>query len=92
MRPILFEWVVVQSKGEDLVLTPNQYDVYKRQHSGVIRFKNFEINPAFVVQVRKEPVNELKNMYPCLKCQKTGKSLGEVCTNCAGSGVDTKNV
>lgn len=88
----VFQWVMTMSEGDQIFLTESQYDHYKANwEDGKMFFKTLEVNPSFVVSAIKQPAKELKQMYPCLKCQTTGKSLGKICPNCEGSGVDTTN-
>lgn len=68
-----FEWVFTMNKGEPIVLTEKQYDFYDvNRGDGTVVFKNFEINPSFVVSAIKQSADNLYEMYPCKECKASG--------------------
>jgi len=91
----IFEWVIVMNKGEEIILTENQYEFYAedRKRNQVI-FDGFEFNPAFVVQAYKRPADEIVRMYRCPDCNggtmvaKGDKAI--MCPLCKGTGADLK--
>lgn len=90
-QKIAYEWVLTMSKGDDILLTENQYKVYKENHKeGKIFFADVEVNPAFVMSARKRPAtNWLKDKYPCTACYTAGRNPDNTdwCEVCGGSGV-----
>jgi hypothetical protein len=99
-----YEWVFVMSKGDDVYLTENQYQVYfDHWKEGQLFFGKLGINPSFVVQFFKREADGLFDLYPCVKCYKQGylqivpkdvtKGLTyEECPVCKGTGLDFSNV
>ena len=68
-----FEWVVVSSKGEDLILTENQYKVFREnRESGTVAFEDFEINPSFVVKAYRREAQVVNLKYRCETCTTNG--------------------
>lgn len=99
MRKRTYEWIVVSSKGEDLCLTEEQFQAYQdNREEGVVSFRNFEINPSFVVKAFKRPAETLFELYPCKNCGQngwiipSGKSGStenmEDCSVCGGTGIN----
>ena len=95
-RKVAYEWVIVMSKGEDIVLTENQYAYFdENRKENYIIFDNFEFNPAFIVQAYKRPAEIIKDYYPCETCHTSGWEITKegkriVCSKCGGTGVDLK--
>lgn len=101
MRKIFYEWIVTLSKGEDLYLTENQYQHYKDNwKEGQMFFRDFNLNPSFVVKMEKKPGEHLLEKYPCSACHMNGQVLKESgsgsdnsfeeCKNCKGTGADIR--
>lgn len=90
-RKIAYEWVLQMSKGEDILLTENQYEFYKKNYKEAkVFFADVEINPAFVMNAVKRPAtNWLKDKYPCRECYTAGRNKDNTdwCEVCGGSGV-----
>jgi hypothetical protein len=97
-----YEWILEMSgKAEDKILTENQYEAYrearKNGDTGVMFFKNFEINPPFVISAYKRKAEYLFKLYPCLTCNTNGELLKtrkddgtcDICPTCKGTGIDT---
>lgn len=88
---IAYEWVLTMSKGDDILLTENQYAFYKEHNKdSKVFFADVEINPAFVMNAKKRPAtNWLKDKYPCRECYTTGRKPDNTdwCEVCEGSGV-----
>ena len=88
---IIYEWVLMQSKGDDIVLSENQYKIYKDNYKeGKIFFADVEVNPAFVMNARRRQAKYIKDKYPCKECYSSGRKPDNAdwCDNCGGSGVD----
>jgi hypothetical protein len=84
-----YEWVLTMSKGDDVVLTENQYDFYKEHYAeSKVFFGDIEINPAFIVSAAKRPIYALRPKYPCKTCSSCGRLPDyTTCPICEGSGV-----
>lgn len=87
-----YEWVLTMSKGDDVVLTENQYEYYKEnRENGTIFFADCEVNPSFVVSSERRPARIIKDKYPCKTCGTCGRvkkdNLFVECPDCQGSGV-----
>lgn len=93
-QKIAYEWVLIMSKGEDVILSENQYEVYRNQvkNKDMSRcfFADVEVNPPFVVQSYKRKAQYIKDKYPCKECYSSGRKPDNTdwCSNCGGSGVD----
>ena len=93
-RKIAYEWVIVMSKGEDIVLTEKQYLYYDdHRKDDCIIFDNCEFRPPFVVQAYKRPAEIIKDYYPCHTCKTSGWEITKegkriVCSKCGGTGID----
>ena len=92
-REIAYEWVLTFSKGEDIVLTEKQYQLYcAHAEDNFISFDNFGFNPAYVIQVIKRPAERLKDYYPCETCHASGWEMKDgkrqPCSKCKGTGLD----
>lgn len=90
-----YEWILIMSKGDDVILSENQYDFYKKNYKEAkVFFADKEVNPAFVVQVYKRPAQYIKEKYPCRECYQSGRKPDNTgwCDNCGGSGVDIPKV
>lgn len=95
-RKQAYEWVLTISKGDDQILTENQYEAYKKNHQdGKIFFDTFEVNPSYVVSASRQPANHTKKKYPCKACNTIGFAPGRdnqgnlvVCKKCEGTGLD----
>jgi len=88
MQKTLFEWVLIVSKGDDVILSENQYDIYKNSwRDGQMFFNGMMVNPAFVAQAYKRPAEVLKKKYPCKDCFSSGFMTDKtICTKCEGAG------
>lgn len=78
------------SKGDDVILTENQYQFYKEHHKdSKVAFSEVEISPSFVVQAWKRPAQYIRNKYPCPVCHMGGRNADNSgwCPSCKGSGV-----
>lgn len=91
---IAYEWVLVMGKGEDIILSENQYAVYKKhtqsENPGMIFYGDIAVNPFYVAQTIKRKAQYIKEKYPCKTCYSTGRKPDNTgwCENCKGSGVD----
>lgn len=91
---MVYEWVLVMSKGDDVVLSESQYEVYREQIKAKDMsrcfFADVEFNPPFVVQSYKRKAQYIKDKYPCKECYSSGRKADNTgwCPNCGGSGVD----
>lgn len=92
MPKIYFEWVV-RSGSETYYLTEEQHKILlENQDNRFVAFREFTINPAFVSSIYKQPLKELKQLYPCQVCHSNGYKVissteTEECSECKGSGV-----
>lgn len=89
---VVYEWIVTMSKGDEIILTENQYDFLKKKSeegdNRKLFFGDVAINPSFVVSAYRQKAVYIKNKYPCPVCYQSGKKPnGELCDNCEGSGV-----
>lgn len=93
-QKLAYEWVMTMSKGEDVILSENQYAVYKAQvqseDNRKLLFSDTEINPVFVVSGVRRPADYIRRKYPCRVCHSAGRNDTNTgwCLNCGGSGVD----
>lgn len=90
-RKIAYEWVLIMNKGDDIILTEKQFQVFKENITETkIVFSDCGFSPAFVVQWYKRPASTwILNKYPCMKCRATGRSKDSGwCIACGGSGVN----
>lgn len=95
MRRPSFEWVLIMSKGDDVILTENQYQAYKDGwKDGKVFFKDMEVNPSFVVSAFKRDAGFIIEKYPCSSCKGNGikprrdhHGLILECTDCGGTGL-----
>lgn len=94
-KKIAYEWVLVLSKGDDIVLTENQYQVFKENiKESKIFFGDLGFSPSFVTQFYRRPAtNWLKDKYPCKACYTTGRRVDNTdwCEACGGTGVCLPN-
>lgn len=87
MQKTLYEWVLVMNKGDDIVLSENQYEVYKEGwKDGQMFFNGVMVNPSYVVQAYRRPAEEILRKYPCRKCYRTGVDGENTCKECGGTG------
>lgn len=99
---IAFEWVLTPSKGDDAILTENQYSFYKNQVKdgdvGTIFFDACEIHPTQIVSAIRREASYTKQKYPCMTCDTNGylllkkdaNGVFEICPDCGGTGLNLK--
>lgn len=91
-KKIAYEWVLVMSKGEDIVLTENQYKTFKdNMLEAKVVFGDLGFSPSFVVQFFKRPAGSwMRDKYPCNDCNSTGRNQEQTewCTACEGTGIN----
>lgn len=90
-KKLAYEWVLVMSKGDDILLTEPQFAFFKKNlKESKIVFSELGFSPGFVIQFFKRPAtNWLKDKYPCKHCTATGRTADSSawCEVCGGSGV-----
>lgn len=90
-KKIAYEWVLVMSKGDDILLSEPQYEFFKKNmKEAKVVFSELGFSPGFVIQFFKRPAtNWLKDKYPCNDCTATGRNAESTdwCETCGGSGV-----
>lgn len=90
----VYEWVLTMSKGDDVILTENQYEFYAKKmeedDNRKLMFSDFGFNPVFVVSEIKVPANYIRRKYPCRDCHSAGRNADNTdwCTTCEGSGIN----
>lgn len=105
MQEELSEWIVISGKKE-YCLTEAQYQhLLKNNERRLVVFDNFSINPAFISSCYKQPAQKLRQIYPCLNCERTGNIIEQnndpfafnpityvkdTCKVCSGTGIDLK--
>lgn len=94
-----YEWVLTPNKGDDIVLTENQYEFYKDQikneNFSPIFFEETEVRPSQIItSVKREATIATKSKYPCLKCDMNGylrekdkNGVFKLCPDCEGKGI-----
>lgn len=90
-----FEYVVTTSKDDIFVLTEKEKN-YVLDHQD-LRFIDLPvgvINPAYIVSIKKEKIDVLKDRFPCKACFRSGVMKVDnnftPCTTCGGTGADIK--
>lgn len=91
-----YEWVLIMSKDDAVVLTENQYKIFKDNVKASdmrqMFFPDVSFNPAFVVSSYKRRAEYIRNKYPCKACHQSGRKPDmSWCDSCGGSGVDLQN-
>lgn len=95
-----YEWVLVPQRGDDIILTERQYQLYKDQvkegDTSPIFFDEVEVKPPYIVMSFRRDASVTKEKYPCLKCdtngflnEKDADGVFLLCPTCEGSGIDT---
>lgn len=96
-----YEWILTPSKGDDIVLTENQYayyrDAVKIGDMSAIFFDDVEVRPPHIITALRREASVTKNKYPCMKCDTNGFLLEKdrngvllVCPECEGTGLKLK--
>jgi len=96
-----YEWVLTPQKGDDIVLTENQYEFYKAQvkngdHAPIF-YDDVEVRPSYIVTSVRREASVTKNKYPCKTCDTNGfllekdtNGVFKLCPECEGRGINLK--
>lgn len=97
-----YEWVLTPEKGDDIVLTENQYELYRTQiqeeNFSPIFYDEVEVRPYKIVTAIRREASAIKRKYPCRKCNTNGFLFEKdedgvflLCPECEGTGTIAKS-